>query len=68
MAKDFKDFTGLIDHELFMLTAKEINDQNLKTKIPVTQEGMKDFVTNIVAVNTMVFLKILKQYHLWLNE
>lgn len=68
MAKDFQDFTDLIDHELFMLIAKEINDQNIQTKIPTTQDGMKDFVSNLVAVNTMVFLKILRQYHLWLNE
>jgi hypothetical protein len=68
MVKDFNEFLLYIDEELTVLAANAVNEQKIKVQLPLTPENATAFLTGIIAANSLVTLRILRQYHRWLND
>ena len=68
LLKDFKDFSRLLNEEYFVQLASKINDLNLKTEVPTSQEGIQNFVGAILATTYASTLDLLEKYHHWMQN
>lgn len=62
--KDFEEFLATIDPEAFDV----VNNLKLSFEFPLTPENINKFIEVVVAANSAITAKLLRQYHEWLNS